>query len=203
MKKSIISRTLFQKGGSARTGKAEPLRVLNGTMSGRTISGKFTRQGRPMDFSFVMTKAEYSKGELRLHGKLNAGQASEEVVAAFSGAIIRPFNPWPGPSEELKKDAQKAEKGAALERNEQTQSLYVHESEIAGCELFFLNVTPSAKFRTSLNAAEKVQIGVALSSFDNKSGEEISRQVWRVLRLQPDSGDVKKTVDELNRLLGS
>ena len=203
MKKSIISRTLFQKSGGARAGKAEPLRVLNGIMSGRTISGKFNRQGRPADFSFVLTRAEYSNGELRLHGKLTAGQSSEETIAQFSGAIIRPFNPWPGPSEELKKDAQKAEKGAALERNEQTQSLYVPESEIAGCELFFMNVSPSAKFRAALNAAEKVQIGVALSSFDNKSGEEISRQVWRVLRLKSDSSDIKKNVDELNRLLGS
>lgn len=161
------------------------------------------RHGRPTDFSFVMNRAEYSKGELRLHGKLTAGQASEDVVALFGGAIIRPFNPWPGPTEELKKEEKKTEKGAALERNEQTQSLYVHESEIAGCELFFMNVTPSAKFRTALNAAEKVQIGVALSSFDNKSGEEISRQVWRVLRLQPESPDVKASVDELNKLLST
>lgn len=201
MKNSIISGTLFQKSGRAGSSRKEPLRALNGVLRGRTVSGQFVRQGRPVDFSFVLTRAEYADGQLRFHGKLSAGRASEDVIALFGGSVIRPYNPWPGPSEEFRKEEKK--EGVALERNEQTQSLYTPSSQIAGCEVFYLSLTPSARFLSSVGAAEKLQIGVSLSGFDNKQGEEISRQVWHILRLKPESADMKTGIEQLNRLLNS
>lgn len=191
---------LFQKG--ARSGKVEPLHALNGVMQGSTISGQFTQRGRPTDFSFVISKAEYKDGQLHLRGNLTAGRASEEAVALFGGSVVRPYNPWPGPSEELPKEEEKKE-GAKLERNEQTQSLYTPSTQIAGCEVFYLSLTPSAKMRALLGTSEKVQLGVVLSTFDNRKGEAISRQMWQVLMLKPGSSEIASNVEKLNGLLGS
>ena len=91
---------------SASVGGIEPLRVINGQMRGRTISGQCILRSRPADFSFLLTKAEIVGDKLELIGlfRLGPGVSGESNVRArIAGIMSKAANPWPSASDDVRK----------------------------------------------------------------------------------------------------
>jgi hypothetical protein len=81
-------------------------------MQGRTIAGRFISNGRPSDFSFVLSKAEIVGGKLQLTGDFRLGRnarAAEQVKASIAGAMAKATDPWPGASDEEPESKAKAD----------------------------------------------------------------------------------------------
>jgi hypothetical protein len=109
--------------GSAKAG-VEPLRVINGQMSGRIIAGQFKAHGRKSDFSFKISGAEIVDGKLQLTGDFRMGQsprAGEPVKARLAGIMAKAANPWPQASDEKPK----------AQANEQQQGREAKDPETA------------------------------------------------------------------------
>ena len=99
----------------AQTGAAsgiEPLRVINGEMRGRTVTGQFKRAARATDFSFTVTKAEIIGGRLQLTGNFAIGRArartSHQVTATIAGVMAKSADPWPSARDEMPSEAKKS-----------------------------------------------------------------------------------------------
>jgi hypothetical protein len=135
---SIAQEIAKRKTATAEVGAAtriEPLRVINGEMRGRTVSGQFNRGGRLANFTLTFTKAEIVSGRLQLRGDfaLEGGGArlNDKVIATIAGAIAEAANPWPHPGEEQRKDAKKS-KGEEKKAGEQRQGREAKNPEAAG-----------------------------------------------------------------------
>ena len=126
-------KTATAEGGAAI--RIEPLRVINGEMRGRTVSGQFNQGARLTNFTFTFTKAEVVNGRLQLRGKfaLEGGGARlpDQVIPTIAGAIAEAVNPWPHPGEEERKDAQKS-KEEEKKAGEQLQGREAKNPEAAG-----------------------------------------------------------------------
>src|SRR4030095_12229260 len=113
---------------SSAPARVEPVRVVNGRMKGRVISGQFTRNGRLSDFSLALSKAEMVGGKLELIGGLRAGAAvrlGQNVRCMIAGTMAMAANPWPHASDE---DAEEAPKSS----DEQKQGREAKNPENAG-----------------------------------------------------------------------
>jgi len=121
--------------GHGVASRIEPLRAINGEMRGRTVSGQFNQGARLTNFTFTFTKAEVVKGRLQLRGDfaLEGGGArfSDQVIATVASAIAEAADPWPGPREELRKDAKKS-KEEEKKAGEQRQGREAKNPEAAG-----------------------------------------------------------------------
>ena len=87
-------------------GSIEPLRVINGQMRGRTISGQCILHSRPSDFSLVLTKAEIVGDKLELIGLFRLGPGAgnaHNVRASIAGIMSKAANPWPSASDDVRK----------------------------------------------------------------------------------------------------
>lgn len=114
--------------GTAARG-VEPLRVINGQMQGRTIAGRFMANGRPSDFSFVLSKAEIVGGKLQLTGDFRLGRqarVAEQVKASIAGAMAKTTDPWPSASDE------EPEKKSEADAQEQKQGREAKSPEASG-----------------------------------------------------------------------
>lgn len=120
-----------KKGKSAgnAASRVEPLRVINGQMKGRAITGRFMANGRPQDFSFALSKAEIVGGKLQLAGDFRLGQTSragEPVKAGIAGATSKTTDPWPSASDEepeKPKESQEQKQGEKAKSPEATAQL--------------------------------------------------------------------------------
>jgi hypothetical protein len=193
--------------------QVEPLRVINGEMRGKLISGSISL--KPAAFSFAIEKATVVGNQLQLSGTFWLGSPSSRrypVSAKLAGTMARAANPWPSannnpprrnPERETKRPTQDVEG----ERTEQTQSLYVQAVKGNGCEILFLSLRLPPPLRAALGAGNQaLQLGVVLEEFDNQLGEEINKricQLFKALKLKPDGEEVSKYLDQLNRLLAS
>jgi hypothetical protein len=113
---------------SSAPARVEPVRVVNGRMKGRVISGQFTRNGRLSDFSLALSKAEMVGGKLELIGDFRAGAAvriGQNVRSTIAGTMAMAANPWPHASDE---DAEEAPKSS----DEQKQGREAKNPENAG-----------------------------------------------------------------------
>jgi hypothetical protein len=113
---------------SSAPARVEPVRVVNGRMKGRVISGQFTRNGRLSDFSLALSKAEIVGGKLELIGDFRAGAADrvgQNVRSTIAGTMAMAANPWPHASDE---DAEEAPKSS----DEQKQGREAKNPETAG-----------------------------------------------------------------------
>ncbi|HEX8088169.1 MAG TPA: hypothetical protein VF762_04910 [Blastocatellia bacterium] len=116
-----------QGAATAHAGGAEPLRVINGQMRGRTIAGQFQINSRRSDFSFALSRAEIVDGRLQLTGDFRMGRnerAARPVKAKVAGVIGKAVNPWPEPSDDAPKPKPPA--------NEQQQGREAKTPEAAG-----------------------------------------------------------------------
>jgi hypothetical protein len=108
---------------------AEPLRVINGQMRGKTIAGQFQLNSRRSDFSFALSRAEIVGGRLQLVGDFRMGRnagAPHPVKAKVAGVIGKAANPWPEPSDDSPKTKPKPQ------ANEQQQGREAKTPEAAG-----------------------------------------------------------------------
>ena len=107
----------------------EPLRVINGQMRGRAIAGRFMANGRPMDFSFALSKAELVGGRLQFIGEFRLGRqarVAERVIATIAGAMAKTTDPWPSASDE------ESEAKAKTDADEQKQGREAKSPEASG-----------------------------------------------------------------------
>ncbi len=114
---------------SSAARKVEPLRVINGQMRGRAIAGRFMANGRPEDFSFVLSKAEIVGGKLQLIGEFRLGRqarAAEQVKANIAGAMAKTLDPWPSASDE------EPEQKSKTDADEQKQGREAKNPEASG-----------------------------------------------------------------------
>lgn len=117
------------RGAAAYSGAAEPLRVINGQMRGRTIAGQFPVNSRRSDFSFALSRAEIVDGRLQLTGDFRMGRnarAPQTVKAKVAGVIGKAANPWPEPSDDAPKPKPKPR------ANQQQQGREAKTAEAAG-----------------------------------------------------------------------
>jgi hypothetical protein len=134
---SMAQDTAKKKTATAERGAAsriEPLRVINGEMRGRTVSGQFNRGARLTNFTFTFTRAEVVNGRLQLKGDfaLEGGGArlTDQVIATIAGAIAEAANPWPRAGDEPRKDAKKSRE-AEKKAGEQVQGREAKNPEAA------------------------------------------------------------------------
>jgi hypothetical protein len=175
---------------SAAPGSVEPLRVINGQMRGRNISGQFMLNRLPSDFSLVLTKAEIVGEKLLLTGDFRLGprtSALPNVRARIAGTMAKAADPWPGPSNNAPK-ANPAE-------------------DQAECEVLFLSLDLTQRLRVAMGAgARPVQLGVVLAPLDNHLGEKINSNICAIVGISGNGsrdGRLLARVDDLNRLLTS
>src|SRR5215510_5455721 len=57
----------------------EPLRIINGQMQGRTVTGQFVRNGKSTNFSLTITRAEVAGSQLELLGTLKTDPGSRST----------------------------------------------------------------------------------------------------------------------------
>jgi hypothetical protein len=118
--RSVVSRT-------------EALRVINGQIRGRTVSGQVDRGARQTNFAFTFTKAEILNRRLQLTGDFtlegDAARLSDRVSAIFAGSMATAANPWPNAREE-RKDAKKS-KEEEKKAGEQRQGREAKDPEAA------------------------------------------------------------------------
>ena len=163
----------------------EPLRVINGQMQGRTVTGQFLRNDHPSNFSLTVTKAEVVGAKLELLGAFQTGpapQSSQNIRAKIAGSMAMAANPWPHASD-----------------NEDTPA------NISGCGVLFLSLDLPPQSRAALNAARQLQVGVVLVPLDNSLGENINRRICAIVGMldgKSDATQLSLAVAELNRLLG-
>ena len=163
----------------------EPLRVINGQMQGRTVTGQFLRNDHPSNFSLTITKAEVVGAKLELLGAFQTGpapQSSQNIRAKIAGSMAMAANPWPHASD-----------------NEETPA------NISGCGVLFLSLDLPPQSRAALNAARQLQVGVVLVPLDNSLGENINRRICAIVGMldgMSDATQLSLAVAELNRLLG-
>ncbi len=100
----------------------EPLRVINGEMRGRTVTGQFRQGARAMDFSFTITKADLVNGRLHLTGDFSLGgsQAREKVTGTIAGVMANVANPWPS-AREAKKSKEEEKRAAEQQQGRETK----------------------------------------------------------------------------------
>ena len=124
---SIAQETAKRRIATVEDGTAtriEPLRVINGEMRGRTVSGQFSQRARLTNFTLTFTKAQLVNGRLELRGDLaldgDGARLIGQVIATIAGAIAAAANPWPHAGEEPRKD-EKESKEEAKKAEEQRQ----------------------------------------------------------------------------------
>jgi hypothetical protein len=125
---SIAQETAKRRIASAESGTAtriEPVRVINGEMRGRVVSGQFNQRARLTNFTLTFTKAQLVDGRLELRGDLalngDGGRLIGQVITTIAGAIAAAVNPWPHAGEESRKDEKKS-KEEAKKAEEQRQA---------------------------------------------------------------------------------
>ena len=188
--------------GNTTRGRIEPLRVINGEMRGRTVTGRFKQVERERDFSFTITKADVVNGHLQLSGDFALGgthvQASDQVTATIAGVMSKAATPWPGADNGQPKDKKKL---TEEEKTEQTQSLYAQADANTGCGVMFLGLTLPQRLRGRMGrGVESLQLDVVFKPFDNERGEEINRAICRLLQIR-EAGEQAAGISDLNRLL--
>ncbi|HEX8186280.1 MAG TPA: hypothetical protein VF747_16060, partial [Blastocatellia bacterium] len=119
---------------SGASGRIEPLRVINGEMRGRTVTGEVKQNTRPTTFSFTITKAEVINGRLRLTGDFALGGAradvGDQVTATIAGVMSKAANPWPSANDGQSKDRKKS-KEEEKKAGEQQQGREAKDPEAA------------------------------------------------------------------------
>jgi hypothetical protein len=213
---------LAQRKGKAKRATAEPtaeavepLRVINGQLSGHTVAGEINTGGHTGRFTFTFTRTEIVGGRLQLSGAFSVdNQLSQVLAARLVGVMVKATNPWPSAREELPKDKSKSQatdhKGKEKSKppaTEQTQSLYVQGDAATDCGLLFLRMELPPRLRSAMGAgSEPVQMGIVLAPIDNRKGEEINHgicQVYKILSNKAAGGNLVASLDALNRLLAA
>ena len=96
----------------AQTSGTEPLRVIQGEMRGRTVTGQFKRAARATEFSFTITKAEIVGGRLQLTGNFalagTRAKTGDRVTATIAGVMAKAADPWPSARDERRSEARKS-----------------------------------------------------------------------------------------------
>jgi len=162
----------------------EPLRVINGQMQGRTVSGQFVRNGKSTNFSLTITRAEVSDSQLELLGtfKTDPGsQSTQDIRVKIAGSMAMAANPWPHASD-----------------NDETPA------NISGCGVLFLSLNLPPQSRAAMSAARQLQVGVVLGPLDNNLGEDINKRICGIMGMldgKSDTSQLSTAVAELNRLL--
>lgn len=178
----------------------EPLRVIGGEMSGRTVAGEFSANGRPAKFTFTLARAEIAGGRLQLSGAFSVdNRLSQVLTARLVGMMATAGNPWPSAREERPK--------AKAQATEQTQSLYAQAEAATDCGALYLRMELPPRLRAAMGAgSEPMQMGIVLAPMDNRKGEEINHaicQIYKILNNKAAGGNLSASLDALNRLLGA
>src|SRR5215210_6678136 len=95
---TVAKKKTASAAASGASSGIEPLRVINGEMLGRTVTGQFKQGAKASAFSFTITKAEVVNGRLQLTGDLAIGaraKSSDQVTATIAGTMAKAENPWP------------------------------------------------------------------------------------------------------------
>ena len=199
----------------AATEAVEPLRVINGQLSGHTVTGEFEANHHPGRFTFTFARAEITGGRLQLSGAFSVdSQLSQVLAARLVGVMAKAANPWPSAREELPKDkakpqanTDKRKERAKPPATEQTQSLYVQGDAATDCGMLFLRLELPPRWRAALGAgSEPVQMGIVPALVDNRQGEEINHgvcQVYKMLNNKAMGGNLSASLEALNRLLAA
>jgi len=180
-----VSPELSVKVNRAVPAQVEPLRVINGEVQGRNIAGQFVRNGKPIDFSLTITRAEVVGPKLELLGTFKTGsgpRGTQNVRARIAGSMAMAANPWPHASD-----------------NEQTPA------NISGCGVLFLNLDLPPQSRGAIGAGRQLQVGVVLAPLNNNLGEDINKRICTIRGMldgKSDTNQLSAAIADLNRLLG-
>jgi hypothetical protein len=181
--KTVVARS------SASPATVEPLRVINGRMQGKTVSGSIAINAKPARFSFTLAKAGVIEDRLHLEGVFKLDRLSDQVSATPAGTLAEPVNPRGGGSSEP----------------DQPRSAQLGLAEGTGCEVLFLRLALTPRLRARLRARGGVlQMGVVLARDNNEAGEDINKSICRVVRLldiKASSADLSAEIELLNSRL--
>lgn len=178
-------------------------------------------RGAPL-FNITLTGARIVDGRLEFTGsRQGAGrQKAQAITATLVATSARSANPWPNANAPTSQPRQRAIQNAQgqqptanqtqpsgnpqappqaerAERNEQTQSLFSAGESGTGCELLFLKMQPTAQ------GAPPLQVGVVLAHQDNERGNEINKQVCRVVRALHAKESTDAALAKLNQALNA
>ncbi|HMG32678.1 MAG TPA: hypothetical protein VKM94_01975 [Blastocatellia bacterium] len=181
------------EGARDEAAKKEPPSVINGVLYKHVISGKIDRAGGQTDFSLSLGGAAVSQGKLSFRVSLSAGGRSADLNAVVTGIMGRVFDPRSGSTD------QQYKKGDKDSEKNNTQLAPPQDTQLA-CAVMFLKLPPSSSLRNVLATSSAVQVGASLALYDNEIGEEISRNICRIIA-DPASPTAKEALLQLNRRL--
>ena len=119
-------------GAGRASGGTEPLRVINGEMRGRSVTGRVKQGARVAEFSFTITKAEMVNGRPQLTGGFSVGGARGDLVTAtIAGVMAKAANPWPSARDEKRSETKKS-KEEEKKAGEQQQGREALKPEATG-----------------------------------------------------------------------
>jgi len=199
----------------------KPVRTTSGVMKDNRIAVRrsdWINRGAPL-FDLTLTGARVADGRLEFAGSLQGTgrQKAQPITATLVSTSARSANPWPSATAPTSQPRQRAIQNAQgqqptanqtqppgnpqappqaerTERNEQTQSLFSAGESGTGCELLFLRMQPTGQ-------AAPVQVGVVLAHQDNERGNEINKNVCRVVRALNAKENADEALAQLNQLL--
>jgi hypothetical protein len=170
-------------------------------------------------FNVTLTNARIVDGRLEFRGSTqgNRKQKGQSITATLVATSARSANPWPSATAPNSQPRQRAIQNAQgqqptanqtqppgnpqappaerTERNEQTQSLFSAAEACTGCELPFLKMQ-------AMEAAP-LQVGVVLAHQDNERGNEINKQICRVVRALEAKENTDEALAKLKQSLNS
>src|SRR5581483_9700942 len=87
--------------GAAVASSVEPLRSIAGELNGSAVNGQIIGNGRPMSFTFILTRADIVGGQVVMSGdfQLNS-RVSQKVQSRLNGRRATADNPWPSARDE-------------------------------------------------------------------------------------------------------
>lgn len=175
-------------------------------------------RGAPL-FNITLTGARIIDGRLEFTGSMQGAgrQKAQSIAATLVATSARSANPWPNANAPTSQPRQRAIQNAQgqqptanqtqppgnpqappqaerAERNEQTQSLFSAGESGTGCELLFLRMQPTMQ-------GASLQVGVVLAHQDNERGNEINKQICRVVRALHAKESTDEALAKLNQAL--
>lgn len=201
----------------------KPPHTASGVMKDNRIAVRrsdWIKRGAAL-FDVTLTGARIVDGRLEFTGsRRGAGrQKAQPITATLVATSARSANPWPNANAPTSQPRQRAIQNAQgqqptanqtqppgnpqappqaerAERNEQTQSLFSAGESGTGCELLFLKMQPTAQ-------SAPLQVGVVLAHQDNERGNEINKQVCRVVRALHAQESTDDALAKLKQALNS
>lgn len=106
--------------GVAVASSVEPLRSIAGELNGSTVNGHIIGNGRPMSFTFILTRADIVGDQVVMSGNFQLnGRVSQKLQSRLIGTLATADNPWPSARDEEPQEKPKAKPNAKAAEQKQ------------------------------------------------------------------------------------